>query len=738
MGLARPGILPARSASVGTVAYSSSGLELRTPDSGEEDVVFAAGLGKPRDEGRAHKGEAEAVGAGSGLLLGLAAQAEGFGVESGVRAHPEDRSMGLVGIEAAEVAAAAAAEAATAAAAATEAFAAKAAAEQAAGAGEESASAEAGQEAVYERPEWSSDGRSLYCLSDAQREMAAPAMLDIASGQLTYLVEPDLDVDEATLDPTGQRLAYALNRDGEAEIVIRTLADGAEQTVPGPAARRAVHLLAERPGLGPLRASNWPSRGPPRAPARTCSCGLAPDAQLRQVTLAGGLGRRHARADRARARPVPDLRRSPDPGAVLSSASTTSGAGPAPCVVVVHGGPEGQYRPDVPAGRPGPGRRPASPCWRPTSAAARATGAPMSIWTTCASAWIRWPIWPTRVYWLRDSGRADPRRIAVYGGSYGGFMVLAALTTYPDLWAAGVDLVGIANFVSFLENTGPWRRHLREAEYGSLENDREFLEEISPINHVEQITRAAAGHPRRQRSAGADRRSRADGGRLQAARPHGRVSAARRRGPPDRQAEKQTGRVPDGRRFPAAAPARRDAGLEHQAGREQVDRVAQAGQAALFAQRSQHRKQRRRLGLAADRDADGHEERPGLPLAARLLGLEGGLDRLGGKIVERAERWLRRPSRRSDRRRRGAALLGQRLAIEVEFAEVQEVDLVAHLLEPLDARLQMRRQDAQRLLLARARQKRLDARRNSASSAPRCTCRSSSRACRRRRSGRPD
>jgi dipeptidyl aminopeptidase/acylaminoacyl peptidase len=75
----------------------------------------------------------------------------------------------------------------------------------------------------------------------------------------------------------------------------------------------------------------------------------------------------------------------------------------------------------------------------------------------------------------------------VYGGSYGGFMVLAALTTYPDLWAAGVDLVGIANFVTFLENTGPWRRHLREAEYGSLEHDRDFLIEISPINHVDNI-----------------------------------------------------------------------------------------------------------------------------------------------------------------------------------------------------------------------------------------------------------
>jgi dipeptidyl aminopeptidase/acylaminoacyl peptidase len=66
-------------------------------------------------------------------------------------------------------------------------------------------------------------------------------------------------------------------------------------------------------------------------------------------------------------------------------------------------------------------------------------------------------------------------------------MVLSAMTEYPELWAAGVDIVGIANFVTFLENTGDWRRALREAEYGSLENDREFLESISPINSVDQI-----------------------------------------------------------------------------------------------------------------------------------------------------------------------------------------------------------------------------------------------------------
>ncbi|HLJ34200.1 MAG TPA: prolyl oligopeptidase family serine peptidase, partial [Ktedonobacteraceae bacterium] len=90
--------------------------------------------------------------------------------------------------------------------------------------------------------------------------------------------------------------------------------------------------------------------------------------------------------------------------------------------------------------------------------------------------------------WLSERGIADPQRIAIMGGSYGGFMVLSAVTTYPEIWAAGVDIVGIANFVTFLENTGPWRRKNREAEYGSLEHDREFLEQISPIRSVDRIT----------------------------------------------------------------------------------------------------------------------------------------------------------------------------------------------------------------------------------------------------------
>jgi len=88
---------------------------------------------------------------------------------------------------------------------------------------------------------------------------------------------------------------------------------------------------------------------------------------------------------------------------------------------------------------------------------------------------------------LREDGRVDGERLSLLGGSYGGFMVLAGLAFFPDLWAAGVDICGIANFRTFLENTGPYRRDWRAVEYGDPVEDGEFLDEISPVLHADRI-----------------------------------------------------------------------------------------------------------------------------------------------------------------------------------------------------------------------------------------------------------
>ena len=66
-------------------------------------------------------------------------------------------------------------------------------------------------------------------------------------------------------------------------------------------------------------------------------------------------------------------------------------------------------------------------------------------------------------------------------------MVLAGLAFLPDLWVAGVDVVGIANLTTFLQNTSSWRRALREAEYGYLDRDQEILRKFSPINAIEYV-----------------------------------------------------------------------------------------------------------------------------------------------------------------------------------------------------------------------------------------------------------
>ena len=89
--------------------------------------------------------------------------------------------------------------------------------------------------------------------------------------------------------------------------------------------------------------------------------------------------------------------------------------------------------------------------------------------------------------YLKDSGAADPRRIAVIGGSYGGYMTMAAITLYPDLFAAAVNTVGIVNWETFLKNTSGYRRRQREVEYGRLDKDLEFLRRTSPISKVDRI-----------------------------------------------------------------------------------------------------------------------------------------------------------------------------------------------------------------------------------------------------------
>ena len=94
------------------------------------------------------------------------------------------------------------------------------------------------------------------------------------------------------------------------------------------------------------------------------------------------------------------------------------------------------------------------------------------------------------VNWLVDEGIADPKRIGIYGASYGGYCTLAGLAFTPDLYACGVDYVGISNLFTWLKGFPPYAKPLLDMIYemvGHPEEDKELLEAASPVFHVEKI-----------------------------------------------------------------------------------------------------------------------------------------------------------------------------------------------------------------------------------------------------------
>ena len=330
---------------------------------------------------------------------------------------------------------------------------------------------------------WSADGAGLYLLSNRGRQFLSPAYLDVATTELTYLREDQWDAEELALTHDGSRLALVTNEDGYSRLDLFDISGGWEKrrTLPTPELRRGV-----------IREVSWSRDGALLAFTLDAEddnpdvwvWDLNEQALWRATRSArGGLPREAFVAPSLVHYPTFDGRQIPaffyaPPGAEPRNL---------PVVVYVHGGPESQFRP---AFNPilqylvNHGYGVLAPNVRGSTGYGFEYQSLDDIRLRMDSvADLR-----SAALWLAESGTADPKRIAIMGRSYGGFMVLAAVTTYPDLWAAGVDIVGIANWVSFLEHTGPWRRKWRETEYGSLENDRDFLEAISPIRHVERIT----------------------------------------------------------------------------------------------------------------------------------------------------------------------------------------------------------------------------------------------------------
>jgi dipeptidyl aminopeptidase/acylaminoacyl peptidase len=94
------------------------------------------------------------------------------------------------------------------------------------------------------------------------------------------------------------------------------------------------------------------------------------------------------------------------------------------------------------------------------------------------------------VQWLIKQGIADPRRVAIYGGSYGGYATLAGVTYTPDLYAAAVDYVGISNLFTFMKTIPPyWKPFLDQMHemVGDPEKDKDLFTAMSPALNADKI-----------------------------------------------------------------------------------------------------------------------------------------------------------------------------------------------------------------------------------------------------------
>jgi len=334
-------------------------------------------------------------------------------------------------------------------------------------------------EAEYGTPTWLPDSSGFFAATNAGRDTSAIGRYDLAVATWEIVHESAWDLD-CVLDPAARTLLVLANEEGYSRLELRSpssLALRAEVPLPG---RGVVeHALFSPDGSRLAFAFSTP-----RQPFDVYVHDLGAATTVRATSAARGV-------DPARlADPTLHRFESFDGLEVPVFLFEPEGEGPFPVVVAVHGGPESQWRPWY------------SQSFGPLTQHLVARGYAVAAPNVRGSAgygkrYVHLDDVDLRLdsvqdlaalhAWLSARPEIDGSRAVVYGRSYGGYMTLAALAFQPELWAAGIEMVGIANLVTFLENTSEYRRAAREREYGSLERDREFLERASPMNCVGEI-----------------------------------------------------------------------------------------------------------------------------------------------------------------------------------------------------------------------------------------------------------
>jgi dipeptidyl aminopeptidase/acylaminoacyl peptidase len=334
--------------------------------------------------------------------------------------------------------------------------------------------------AAYLSAKFRKDGSGLVLLTDQGRDFQGIAFFSLTGRGLDWLVAPDgRDVEAMALSPDQGRLAYVVNEEGWSRILLHDLDTGAETAVNGlpPGVIASVAWRPDGSGLVfPLEGAATPPGIWDFDPASGAVARLT-DTPKAGIDIGGFVEPSVQRVESFDGLSVPFLLYRP------------RGEAPAagfPAIIIVHGGPEAQWTPGFRADVQymlARGIMVAAPNVRGSTGYGRPYQHLDDIDLRMDS------VADLRAVRLALGARddVDEARIGVFGRSYGGFMVLAALTEYPDLWRVGIEFYGIANFLTLLQTTGPWRRRLRAAEYGDPVADKALLERISPIHKLHQI-----------------------------------------------------------------------------------------------------------------------------------------------------------------------------------------------------------------------------------------------------------
>lgn len=338
----------------------------------------------------------------------------------------------------------------------------------------------AGEEWTFEVVGYTADERAVLVNTNYQRDLMSVHRLDLSSGNITPVLSDinGFEVDFAEFNDDRSIVAIGVNEDGYRTLHLRRAADFS--ALPTPPIDRGIVDNIDFTGnamLFSLDNANTPSLVYKWDVTR-------PEAKPVALTEADTQG-----VDVSKFR-LPELIQYPSfdgtkiPAFLYLPPNYEKGK-KIPFIVQYHGGPEGQYRPSFNRAFQyflSRGFGVIAPNVRGSSGYGKAYIEADNYKNRLVS--VKDGIWAAK--FVIEQGYTDAKKVAAWGGSYGGFMTMAVITEAPELFGAACNVVGIVNFETFLEQTKSYRQKLREVEYGPL-TDREFLKSISPIYKVDRI-----------------------------------------------------------------------------------------------------------------------------------------------------------------------------------------------------------------------------------------------------------